>query len=148
MRHQGFPQTNTIRPTGKQKPDKTPESPATNQVKKSYNSRKKRYLTSAINVVTPFMHRDSNALQRRTNAKYATNTDIFQVYATKRKLRHITRAVPETPKHTGFMQAQSMCKTVPIKVIQKIPVLMSHFAYSCRSKAIMLKVSRFQTLSI
>ena len=69
---------------------------------------------AVINVVTPFTHRDFNALQRSTNAKYATNTATFQVYAPKRRLRHITRAVAETPKHTNFMQAQCMHKTAPI----------------------------------
>ena len=60
------------------------------------------------------MHRDSNALQRSTNAKFATNTATSQVYATKRRLGHITRAVAETLKHNNSMQDQCMHKTVPI----------------------------------
>ena len=137
------------RPIGKPKLYRTPENQATNQVKKPYNSRKHiRCLTAAINVVTPFTHRDSNALQRSTNAKSATNTVTSQVYVTKRRLRCITRAVTETLKHTNSMQVQCVCKTVPITVIQKIPALMSHFACSYKPKATMVKVSRFQTLFI
>ena len=154
MRHQrtGLPtnkHNKKRRLTGKPKLYKTPENQATNQVKKPCNSRKhKRCLTAVINLVIPFMHRDSNTLQRSTNAKYATNMAIFQVYVIRRRIRHITRTVTETPKHINFMQVQCMHKTVPITVIQMIPALMSHFACSYRSKAIMLKLSRFQTPSI
>ena len=83
--------------TGKSKPYKTPENQVTNQVKKLMTVEKHiRCQTAVINVVIPFMYRDSNALQRSTNAKYATNTATFQVYVIRRKLRHITRAVAET----------------------------------------------------
>ena len=48
------------RPTGKLKPNKAPESPVTNQVKKPYDSRKTHKMPdhAVINVVIPFMHRD------------------------------------------------------------------------------------------
>ena len=107
------------RPTSKAKLYKTLESPLTNQVKKLMTVEKHiRCLTTVINVVTPFMCRDSNALQRSTNAKYATNMATFQVYAIKRRLKCITRTVTETPKHINFMQVQCMCRTVPVTVIQ------------------------------
>ena len=41
------------------------------------------HLTAAINVVTPYMHKDSNALLRSTNAKCATNMVTFPVNVTK-----------------------------------------------------------------
>ena len=76
-------------------------------------------------------------LQRNINAELVvTNMVPFQVYAIKRRLKHITRTVTETPKHINFMQVECMCRTVPITVIQKIPVLMCHFVCSCRCKAI------------
>ena len=68
------------------------------------------YLTTVINVATPFMHRDSNALQRITNAKFATNMGTFPVYATKRRPRHVIRTVAEILKqhqlHVGPMYTQ------------------------------------------
>ena len=107
-----------------------------------------RHLTAVINVVTPYMHKDSNALQRSTNARFATNMVTFPVYVTKRRPKCITRMVAEIFKHTNFMQVPYMHRTVPIPVIQKSLALMNHFAYSYKPKAIMLKVSRFQILSI
>ena len=104
--------------------------------------------TAATNVVTPYTHKDSNALQRNTNAKCATNMVTSPVYATKRKLRCITRTVAEILKHTNCMQVPCMHRTVPITVIPKSPALMNHFAYSYKHKAIRLKVSRFQNLFI
>ena len=60
------------------------------------------HLTAVINVVTPFMHKASIALQRSTNAKFATNIVTFSVYVTKR--RCTIRTVTEILKHTNFMQ--------------------------------------------
>ena len=71
-------------------------------------------LTVVINVVIPFMLRESNAPQRNTSAKSATNMATFPVYATKNRPRHIIKTVAETPKHTNFRQAQCMCKIVHI----------------------------------
>ena len=96
-------------------------------------------LTAATNVVTPYMHKDSNALQRSTNAKRALNMATSPVYVTKRKLRCITRTVTEILKCTNYMQVPCMHKTVPITVIPKSPALMNHFAYSYKHKAIRLK---------
>ena len=94
------------RPTGKQKPDKTPESPATNQVKKPYDNRKTHKIPNPYNKCGDSIHaQDFNALQRSTNAKYAKNMVTFQVYAIKRRLRCITRTAAETPKHINIMQA-------------------------------------------
>ena len=76
-----------------------------------------------------------NALQRSTSAKSATIMVTFPVYATKRRLRHITRTVTETPMCTNFMQVQCMHRTVPITVIPRSPDLMNPFAYSCKSKS-------------
>ena len=73
------------------------------------------------------MHRDSNALQRSTSAKSATNMVNFPVYATKRRLRCIIRTVAEMPKCTNYMQAQCMHKTVLIIVNPQSPALMSPF---------------------
>ena len=137
------------RPTNRLKLHKALESSASNQIKKSYENRKPhRVLTAVINVVTPYMHKDSNALQRSTNAKFATSMVTFPVYVTKRRPRCITRAVAEILKCTNFMQVPCMHRTVPITVIPKSPALMNHFAYSYKPKVIMLKVSRFQILSI
>ena len=86
------------------------------------------HLTAAINVAIPFMHRDSNALQRSTNAKFATNMVTFPVYATKRRPGCTTRTVAEILKHTNFMQVPCMHRTVPITVVSKSPALMNHFA--------------------
>ena len=69
---------------------------------------------TVINVVIPLTHRDSNGLQRSTNAKYATNTVTFQVYAIKRQLKCTTRTATEIPKHINFMWDQCRCMTVPI----------------------------------
>ena len=135
------------RPTGKQKLHKTPKSQAKTSSRNLMTIGKHiRCQVTVISVVIPFMHRDSNALQGSINAKYVTNMVTFQVIVIKRRLRHTTRTA--TPKHINFMQDQCMCMTVPITVIQKIQALMSHSVCSYRSKAIMLKVSRFQTLSI
>ena len=106
------------------------------------------HLTTVIDVATPFMHKDFNALQRSTNAKFPTNMVTFPVYVTKRRPRCITRTVADILKHINFMQVPCMHRTVPVTVILKSPALMNHFACSYKHKAIMLKVSRFQILSI
>ena len=105
-------------------------------------------LTAATNVVTPYMHKDSNTLQRSTNVRCATNMVTSPVYVTKRNLKCIIRIVTETLKCTNYMQVPCMHKTVPITVILKNPALMNHFAYSYKHKAIRLKVSRFHNLFI
>ena len=92
------------------------------------------HLTTATNVVTPYIYNGSNALQRSTNVKCETNMVTFPVYDTKRKLRCITRTVSEILKHTNCMQVPIMHRTVPIAVILKSPVLMNHFAYSYSTK--------------
>ena len=74
------------------------------------------------------MPRDSNAPQRSTSAKSATHMATIPVYATKRRLRCITRTVAETPKCATFMQVQCVCKTVAITVILRSPALMNPFA--------------------
>ena len=56
------------------------------------------------------MHRDYNALQRRTNAKYATNTATFQVYAIKRRTqvhhKSSCRNLKAHQLHAGLMYVQ------------------------------------------
>ena len=106
------------------------------------------HLTAVINVMTPDMHKDSNALQRSTNAKSATSMVTFPVYASRRRPRCIIRTVTEILKCTNFMQVPCMHRPVSIMVIPKSPALMSYFACSYKPKAIMLKVSRFQIPSI
>ena len=106
------------------------------------------HLTPARNVVTPYMHKDSNALLRSTNVKCATNVVTSPVYANKRKLRCITTMVAEILKCTNYMQVPCMHRTVPITVIPKSPALMNHFAYSYKHTAIRLKASRFHNLFI
>ena len=137
------------RQTGRPKPHKAPK---TQHQIRSRNLMKTEshigHLTTVINVVTPYMHKDSNALWRSTNAKFATNMVTFPVYGTKRRPRYITRTVTEILKCTNFMWVPCMHRTVPITVIPKSPVLMNNFACSYKPKAIMLKVSRFQILSI
>ena len=66
------------------------------------------HLTTVTDVVTLYIHKDSNALQISTNAKFATNMVTFPVYVTKRRPRCITRAVAEILKHTNFMQVPCM----------------------------------------
>ena len=105
-------------------------------------------LTTATNVVTPYMCKDSNALQKSTNVRCATNMATSPVYVTKRGLKCIIRIFTETLKCTNYMQVSCLHKTVPITVILKNPALMNHFAYSYRHKAIRLKVSRFHNLFI
>ena len=92
-------------------------------------------LTTATNVVTPYMCKDSNALQRSTNVRCATNMVTSPVYVTKRNLKCIIGIVAETLKHTNYMQVPCMHKTVPITVIPKNPALMNHFAYSYKHKS-------------
>ena len=106
------------------------------------------HLTTATNVVTPYTCKSSNALQKSTNVKCATNMVTFPVYATKRKLRCITRTVAEILKCTNYMQVPCMHRTVPITVIPKSPALMNHFAYSYKHTSIRLKVSKFHNLFI
>ena len=105
-------------------------------------------LTAATNVVTPYMCKDSNALQRSTNVRCAANMVTSPVYVTKRNLECIIKIVAETLKHTNYMQVPCMSKTVPITVTLKNPALMNHFAYSYKLKTIRLKVSRYHNLFI
>ena len=99
------------RPTGKPKLQKAPESPVTNQVKKQYDNRKTHKMPDHCNnVVIPFMYKDSNALQRSTSAKSATNMATFLVYATKKKTQAHHKNSHRNPKvhqfHAGRMYAQ------------------------------------------
>ena len=68
------------------------------------------HLNTVINVVTPFMHKDSNALQKSTNVKFATNMVTFPVYATKRRPRVHHKNSCRNPKahqlYAGPMYAQ------------------------------------------
>ena len=106
------------------------------------------HLTATMNVVTPYMDKDSNALQRSTNESMQQIWSLLQSMLPKKKLRCITRTVAEILKHTNYIQVPCMHRTVPITVILKSPALMNHFAYSYKHKAIRLKVSRFQNLFI
>ena len=92
------------------------------------------------------MHRDSNAPQKSTSAESATNMATFPVYATKRRLRCITRTVTETPKCNITMQVQCVHKIVPITVILSSQALMNPFALSCRCKAIKLEGKQIPNL--
>ena len=133
------------RPTGKLKQYKGPENLASNKIKKSYMTTRCHigHLTAAKNVVTPYMCKDSNALQTSTNAKCATNMVTSPFYATKRKTNCITQTFADILKCTNYMQVPCMHRTVPITVTPKSPALMNHFAYMYKHTAIRLKVSRF-----
>ena len=137
------------RPTGRPKQYKATEKATANQVKKSYDTGSHiELLTIATNVVTPYMCKDSNALQRSTNVKCSTNMVTSPVYVNKRNLKCIIRIVTETLKCTNYMQVPCMHKTVPITIILKNPSLMNHFVYSYKHKAIRLKVSIYHNLFI
>ena len=154
MRHQRtelptYKHNKKRRLTGKPKPYKTPENQATNQVRKPYDSRKTHKIPDCCNKCGDSIHTQGfQCPAKKYQCKSATNMVTSQAYVIKRRLRHITRAVTETLKCINFMQVQCMCTTVPITVFQKIPALVNHFACSYKPKTTMLKVSRFQNVSI
>ena len=100
------------RPTSRLNPHKAPENSASKSGQENLMTTGSHigHMTAVINVAAPFMHKDSNALQRSTSAKFATNMVTFPAYATKRRPRCITRTVVRNPKvhqlHAGPMYAQ------------------------------------------
>ena len=67
------------RPTGRSKLHKALEGPASIRSRNLMKTESHiGHLTTAINVVTPYMHKDSNALQRSTNAKLQQIWSLFQ----------------------------------------------------------------------
>ena len=154
MQHEGlnFPQIDTTRRDDHPVGHNSTRLQRMQQPMRSRNPMRKRshieLLTNATNVMTPYVCKDSNALLRNTNVRYAINMVNSPVYVTKTNLKCIIRIFAETLECTNYMQVPCMHKTVPVTVIPKNPALMNHFAYSYKHKAIRLKVSRFHKLII
>ena len=137
------------RATGKPKQYKAPENSASNQVKKSYNSKKPHRASDHSNKCGDSIHMlGFQCPAKKYQCKVCNKYNHFSSLCYIKKLRCITRTVAEILKCTNYMQVTCMHRTVPITVILKSPALMIHFAYSYKHKAIRLKVSRFQNLFI
>ena len=133
------------RPTGKPKLYKTPENQATNWVKKPYDNRKIHKMSDCCNKCADSIHTQGfQCPAKKYQCKVCNKYGHFSSLCYQKKSQAHHKSSHRNPKahqlHAGPMYVQDSSNQ------SHSEALMSYFACSCRLKAIILQVSRFQTL--
>ena len=153
MRHQRteFP-TNRHkkrRPTGKPKLQKTPESPVTNQVKKLYDSRKTHKMPDHYNKCSDSIHAQGfQCPAKKFQCKVCNKCGHFSNLCYQKKTQAHHKNSCRNPEAHQLHAGPMYMKDSSSHSHSEDSSSDESFVCSCRSKAIMLKVSRFQTLPI